>query len=60
MLTTRYVDGAPNWTDLGTPDLDGAVDFYTGLFGWEYAAAWVRRPAATECSRWTGGRSAVP
>lgn len=38
MLTTRYVDGAPNWTDLGTPDLDGAVDFYTGLFGWEYAA----------------------
>ncbi|MEV5202559.1 VOC family protein [Streptomyces sp. NPDC053720] len=38
MFTTRYVDGAPNWTDLGTPDLDGAVDFYTGLFGWEYAA----------------------
>ncbi|MET9657269.1 VOC family protein [Streptomyces sp. NPDC006510] len=38
MLTTRYVDGAPNWTDLGTPDLDGAVEFYTGLFGWEYVA----------------------
>ncbi|MEE1770740.1 VOC family protein [Streptomyces sp. JV185] len=36
MLTTRYADGAPNWTDLGTPDPDGAVEFYTGLFGWEY------------------------
>ncbi|MER5615508.1 VOC family protein [Streptomyces sp. NPDC002215] len=38
MLTTSYVDGAPDWIDLGTPDLDGAVDFYTGLFGWEYVA----------------------
>ncbi|MFD7619959.1 VOC family protein [Streptomyces sp. NPDC059802] len=38
MLTTRHVDGAPNWTDLGTPDLDRAVEFYTGLFGWEYVA----------------------
>lgn len=38
MPTTRYADGAPCWTDLGTPDLDGAVEFYTGLFGWEYVA----------------------
>ncbi|MCM2410414.1 MULTISPECIES: VOC family protein [unclassified Streptomyces] len=36
MLTTRFVDGAPNWMDLGTPDLDGATAFYTALFGWEY------------------------
>ncbi|WP_327371403.1 VOC family protein [Streptomyces sp. NBC_01217] len=38
MLTTRFVTGAPNWIDLGTPDLDGAIAFYTGLFGWEYLA----------------------
>ncbi|MFJ7494218.1 VOC family protein [Streptomyces sp. NPDC097727] len=38
MLTTRFVTGAPNWIDLGTPDLDGAIAFYTGLFGWEYRA----------------------
>ncbi|MBA2810397.1 VOC family protein [Streptomyces sp. KM273126] len=36
MLTTRYVTGAPNWLDLGTPDLDGASAFYGGLFGWQF------------------------
>ncbi|MDH6588519.1 putative enzyme related to lactoylglutathione lyase [Streptomyces sp. SAI-133] len=36
MLTTRYVTGAPNWIDLGTPDIDGATTFYGGLFGWEF------------------------
>lgn len=36
MLTTRYVTGAPNWLDLGTPDIDGASSFYGGLFGWEF------------------------
>lgn len=38
MLTTRFVDGAPNWMDLGTPDIDGAAAFYTALLGWEYEA----------------------
>ncbi|MEU6018625.1 VOC family protein [Streptomyces sp. NPDC047515] len=38
MLTTRFVTGAPNWIDLGTPDLDGAIAFYSGLFGWEFLA----------------------
>ncbi|MFF2502275.1 VOC family protein [Streptomyces sp. NPDC058067] len=36
MLTTRYVDGSPNWLDLATPDLDAAVSFYSGLFGWQF------------------------
>ncbi|MET9759044.1 VOC family protein [Streptomyces sp. NPDC006372] len=36
MLTTRYVTGAPNWIDLGTPDIDGAASFYGGLFGWRF------------------------
>ncbi|WP_455351545.1 VOC family protein [Streptomyces sp. SYSU K217416] len=39
MLTTRFVTGAPNWIDLGTPDLDGAHTFYGGLFGWEFLSA---------------------
>ncbi|MEU1124846.1 VOC family protein [Streptomyces sp. NPDC005899] len=30
-----FVTGAPNWLDLGTPDLDAATGFYQGLFGWE-------------------------
>ncbi|MEU6658058.1 VOC family protein [Streptomyces sp. NPDC046821] len=36
MLTTRFVDGSPNWLDLATPDLDAAVRFYTGIFGWQF------------------------
>jgi predicted enzyme related to lactoylglutathione lyase len=34
---TSYSDGTPNWVDLGTPDLDAAVAFYGGLFGWTFA-----------------------
>ncbi|MFD7710954.1 VOC family protein [Streptomyces sp. NPDC059785] len=36
MLTTRFVTGAPNWIDVGTPDLDGAASFYGDLFGWRF------------------------
>ncbi|MEU5719379.1 VOC family protein [Streptomyces sp. NPDC020403] len=35
MLDPAFVTGAPNWIDLGTPDLDAATAFYHGLFGWE-------------------------
>lgn len=35
MLDPSFVTGAPNWTDLGTPDIDTATAFYQGLFGWE-------------------------
>jgi predicted enzyme related to lactoylglutathione lyase len=36
MLTTNYVPGAPNWIDLGSPDIGRSADFYTGLFGWTF------------------------
>ncbi|MFD7768507.1 VOC family protein [Streptomyces sp. NPDC059787] len=39
MLTTRFVDGAPTWIDVGTSDIKGAARFYGGLFGWEFASA---------------------
>ncbi|MFI8100414.1 VOC family protein [Streptomyces sp. NPDC086023] len=39
MLTTNHVDGAPNWVDLGTPDVAGAETFYAALFGWTFEAA---------------------
>ncbi|GAA2659860.1 VOC family protein [Streptomyces vastus] len=38
MLTTRFVNGAPNWVDLGTPDIEGAGSFYRALFGWDFQA----------------------
>ncbi|MGW0331859.1 VOC family protein [Streptomyces sp. NPDC003011] len=36
MLTTRYVTGAPNWLDLGTPDIEGAASFYGAILGWRF------------------------
>jgi predicted enzyme related to lactoylglutathione lyase len=32
---TSHPPGTFSWTDLSTPDPDGAKRFYTGLFGWE-------------------------
>ena len=31
-----YVEGTPSWTDLSTPDVEGAKAFYRELFGWDY------------------------
>jgi predicted enzyme related to lactoylglutathione lyase len=39
MLTTDYVPGVPNWIDLGSPDVDASVGFYTGVFGWTFNSA---------------------
>ncbi|MFL5891767.1 MAG: VOC family protein [Solirubrobacterales bacterium] len=30
-----YIPGVPCWIDTSQPDPDAAVDFYSGLFGWE-------------------------
>ena len=32
----RYIPGVPCWIDTNQPDLDAAVAFYGGLFGWEF------------------------
>ncbi|MFE1774829.1 VOC family protein [Streptomyces sp. NPDC059008] len=39
MLTTDYVPGTPNWLDLGAPDVDAAVAFYSAVFGWSFESA---------------------
>ncbi|MFE9776088.1 VOC family protein [Streptomyces sp. NPDC005931] len=39
MLTTHFVDGAPDWIDVATPDIEGATSFYGSLFGWEFRSA---------------------
>jgi predicted enzyme related to lactoylglutathione lyase len=31
---TSYEPGEPTWIDLGTPDLEASIAFYSGLFGW--------------------------
>lgn len=32
----RYPAGVPCWVDTAQPDPDAAMDFYRGLFGWEF------------------------
>ena len=32
---TSYAHGTPCWVDVTSPDLDGSIAFYQGLFGWE-------------------------
>ena len=31
-----YIPGVPCWVDTSQPDPVAAVDFYGGLFGWEF------------------------
>jgi uncharacterized protein len=31
-----YIPGVPCWVDTSQPDPESAVDFYGGLFGWEF------------------------
>lgn len=35
----EYANGQPCWVDLMTNDVDAAVEYYSGLFGWEFAPA---------------------
>src|SRR5688572_29470909 len=32
----RYIPGVPCWIDTSQPDPDAAVEFYGGVFGWEF------------------------
>jgi predicted enzyme related to lactoylglutathione lyase len=34
-----YDPGTPSWVDLTTPDLEDALRFYGGVFGWEFEDA---------------------
>ena len=36
---TSYANGVPSWVDLASADVDTSIAFYSGLFGWEHAAA---------------------
>src|SRR5437879_9814016 len=31
-----YIPGVPCWIDTSQPDPEAAVEFYSGLFGWEF------------------------
>ena len=31
-----YIPGVPCWVDASEPDPEAAIDFYGGLFGWEF------------------------
>ena len=31
-----YIPGVPCWVDTSQPDPESVLDFYSGLFGWEF------------------------
>lgn len=33
-VVTSHAPGTPSWVDIGTSDLEGAIAFYSQLFGW--------------------------
>ena len=35
MEIDHYEPGVPSWIDIGSPDPQGAADFYGALFGWD-------------------------
>ena len=35
-MSDRYIPGVPCWADITPPDAEAAVEFYGGLFGWEF------------------------
>lgn len=37
MERDSYAPGTPSWVDLGSPDIEASVAFYSALFGWEVA-----------------------
>ncbi|MFJ2865521.1 VOC family protein [Kitasatospora sp. NPDC087314] len=39
MLNTAFRPGSPAWVDLGSPDTQASVSFYTALFGWTFDSA---------------------
>jgi uncharacterized protein len=40
-----YIPGVPCWVDTSQPDPESAIDFYGGLFGWEFEEI---RPPSSE------------
>jgi uncharacterized protein len=36
LLTTDFVPGAPNWIDLGSPDVVATAEFYGRVLGWTH------------------------
>ncbi len=36
---SSYEPGTPSWIDVGTTDMEAAIDFYEGLFGWRVEEA---------------------
>jgi hypothetical protein len=46
-----YIPGVPCWVDTSQPDPEAAVDFYGGLFGWEFEDV---MPAGSEAKYFIG------
>lgn len=48
-LTANQPDGTPTWIDLGIPDLQAAMRFYGGVFGWTFEVGPAEFGSYTQC-----------
>lgn len=48
-IDTNQPYGTPTWIDIGIPDLDRAMDFYSALFGWEFTVGPQESGRYTNC-----------
>ena len=51
----RYIPGVPCWIDTEQPDVDAAVEFYRGLFGWQLEDVMPPGPYRYVMARIAGG-----
>jgi predicted enzyme related to lactoylglutathione lyase len=52
----HYIPGVPCWVDTSQPDPEPALDFYSGLFGWEFESVMPPdAPSAYFMARLRGG-----
>ncbi|GLZ36026.1 hydroxylase [Lentzea sp. NBRC 105346] len=38
MFSPDFLPGAPNWIDLGSPDINRSADFYASVLGWNFVS----------------------
>ena len=54
---TEYAPGTPSWVDLGTPDMDRTVSFYSEVFGWDIPESPVADQTGGYRTASSGGKS---
>ncbi|MEZ5239991.1 MAG: VOC family protein [Microthrixaceae bacterium] len=58
-VVDKHANGVPSWTDLATPDPEGAKRFYGELFGWDFETNPTDTPGTDYIMAMKGGHPAA-